>query len=465
MSGAKHRRPPGPRGLPLVGSVRDLRRDPLAFLQMLSREYGDVASFRIGSRSVYQFTHPDHVRDILVTHNRCFHKTGLVLQARPFLGNGLLTSEGEFHTRQRRMIQPALNPQHVSRYTGIITEYADRMCQSWRSGQQVDVFEQMLEVTLKIIARALFDVDLDAEAREIEEAITIAIRYFDKLLSPKKSILSRLPLPRNRRYWRAQRFLEARIQRMISQRRAGTCAGTDVLSRLVQARDVEGDGGGMDDRQIRDEVLTLLAAGHETIATALTWTWFLLSDHPEVEAALHLELDAVLGSRLPTAEDVPELKYTRMVLAESMRLYPPLWALSRRAVAECEIGGYHIPPGTIVGVSQYVTHRDPRFFDRPDEFRPERWDESTGEKRPRHAYFPFGGGPRLCIGEPMAWMKGVLLIATIAQRWRIRAADGDKESPEPLITLRPRGGLPGVLESRPAAGAGARNYEELVRTP
>lgn len=452
--------PPGPKGLPIIGSAFDLRRDPLGFLTMLARDFGDVALFRLGSRRIYQLNHPDYVREVLVTNNRAFVKTGLVLQARPILGRGLLTSEGDFHRRQRRLMQPALHPQRISGYGPVITEFAARLNETWQDGQSVDMFKEMLCVTLKIVARALFNTDVEREATGIEEALTIAIEHFNRLLSPRAGLRSRIPTPGNLRYKRAEQFLDQFVYRLIAERRAKPADHGDVLSMLLVAQDHEGDGSRMDDRQVRDEVMTLLAAGHETLATAMTWTWYLLSQNLDCEAALHDELRSVLNGRIPTTDDIASLPYTEMVFAESMRLYPPLWALSRRAVDDCVIGEFTIPAGATVGVSQYVMQRDSRFFPDPERFDPLRWTPEEQAKRPKYSYFPFGGGPRLCIGEPFAWQEGILLLATFAQRWRAELRPGHTVELHPLITLRPRGGLPMILRRR--SGADAANREKVA---
>lgn len=460
MTSAKdnHSAPPGPRGLPLIGSALDLKRDPLQFLQRLASDYGDVASFRLGQRTIYQFNHPDAIHDILVTKNRSFEKTGLVLQAKPILGTGLLTSEGEFHTRQRRMVQPELGPQQCLRFAPIVAEMTRDMSGGWSDGLEIELFDSMLQVTLKVISRALFRFEIAKQARDFEDALTVAIEYFNRLLRPTRGLRDHLPTKRNRQFNNAKQTIDELVYGMIRERRTRTLPGEDVLSRLLAARDVEGDGKPMAERQVRDEVITLLAAGHETIATAMTWTLYLLSRHPAVEHRLVDEVESVLANEQPSAESLEGLKFTRQVLAESMRLYPPLWALSRKAIERCEIGGYVVPEGTIVGVSQYVMHHDSRFFPDPEVFDPSRWDHDSIKARPKFSYFPFGGGPRLCIGEPLAWMEGTLMLAMIIQRWKMQFVGANPVEINPLITLRP--GSPVQMRLTARKPKGIAPYEQ-----
>jgi cytochrome P450 len=304
----------------------------------------------------------------------------------------------------------------------------------------------MMQLTLAIVGKTLFDADIEREAREIGAALTTTFELFTLAMYPFSELLDRLPLPSINRFRRARARLDATIFRMIEERRSGRRDGRcldrgDLLSMLLLAQDAEGDGDGMTDQQLRDEAMTLLVAGHETTANALTWTWYLLSEHPDVEARVHAEVDAALPGRTPDADDVLRLPYTRMVLAESMRLYPPAWALGRRAITDHELDGYLIPARSIVLLSQYIMHRDPRFYAHPERFDPERWTPEAQSGRPKFSYFPFGAGPRQCIGEQFAWMESTLVLATIAQRWRLRLVSGHPVEPRPLITLRPKHGM------------------------
>jgi cytochrome P450 len=324
----------------------------------------------------------------------------------------------------------------------MMTDFAERTSTRWTDGETLDMSQEMMRLTLGIVGKTLFDADVESEAQEIRESLNTLMELFNAMLLPFSELLEKLPLPQNRRFQTAKDRLDATIYRMIDERRRTGEDRGDLLSMLLLAQDEEGDGKGMTDQQVRDESLTIFLAGHETTANALTWTWYLLSQHPDVEAKLHEELDRVLkGKRLPTFEDVPSLRYTEMIFAESMRLYPPAWAIGRLAVSDCEIGGYVIPTGSLVLLSPYVMHRDERFYPDPTRFDPERWMPEARESRPTYSYFPFGGGARRCIGEGFAWMEGILLIATLAREWRMRLVPNHPVEVRPVITLRPKHGM------------------------
>ncbi len=369
-------------------------------------------------------------------------------RAKRLLGEGLLTSEGEFHLRQRRLAQPAFHRQRIAAYATTMVEYAARACDQWRAGETRDVARDMMRLTLAIAGKTLFDADVEGEADEIGEALTTTFELFNRLTLPFAQLLERLPLPATRRFQKARERLDATIYRIIDERRASGADRGDLLSMLIAVRDEEGDGTGMTDEQLRDEAMTIFLAGHETTANALTWTWYLLSQHPDIEARFHAEVDEVLKGEPPTAEDFPRLPYTEMVFAEAMRLYPPAWIIGRRALGDYRIDGYTIPARSILLMSQYMTHHDARFFPDPFRFDPERWTPEARESRPKFSYFPFGGGPRLCIGESFAWMEGALVLATIARRFRMRLAPGHPVEMQPLVTLRPKHGMRMILESR-----------------
>jgi cytochrome P450 len=452
---AKPARPPGPRGRwPGEMALRLVRR-PLELLSMLARDYGDVSTVgRVNGRPIVFLAHPDHVRDVMVTHQRRFVKGRGVERTKLLLGEGLLTSEGQAHLRQRRLAQPAFHRDRVAAYGDVMGAYARRRAASWRAGATVDVHREMMELTLAVAGKTLFGADVEGEAREIGEALTVALESFTFALLPFSERLERMTfLPPVRRFNAARARLDQTVYRLIAARRADVAAGRDrgdLLSMLIQARDTEGDGGGMTDLQLRDEAMTILLAGHETTANALTWTLYLLSRSPEAERAFHAEVDAAAaaaGDRPVNAEDLARLPYTRMVLAESMRLFPPAWAVSRRATAEHPVGDWVLPEGTLVLVSQWVTHRDARWWPDPERFDPERWLPERAAERPKFAYFPFGGGTRICIGEQFAWMEGTLILAELARRWRFRAPAA-RPVPLPLVTLRPKAGMPMALESR-----------------
>jgi len=407
-----------------------MQRDPLAFLTAVARAYGDVAHFTFGPQHLYLINHPDLIRDVLVTQQHSFMKGRALQRTKVLLGEGLLTSEGELHRRQRRLMQPAFHRDRLAQYARVMVEDAERTAANWVQGE-TDVAREMMRLTLSIVGRSLFGSEIQGEADEIGRALTELMDVFTVILNPFTQWLQRLPLPRKRAAGRAIERLDRTIDRMIAERRAPDAGRGDLLSMLLLARDEDG-GGGMSDRQVRDEVMTLFLAGHETTANALSWTWYLLAQHPEVERKLHAEVD----SEGPVYERLP---YTRMVLSESMRLYPPAWIIGRLALEDVPIGGHTIPRGAVVMVSQWVTHRDPRWWPDPERFDPERF--AAEPSWPKFAWYPFGGGSRTCIGEGFAWMEGVLVLAVLARRWRFELARSEPVRPRPVITLRPRGGI------------------------
>ena len=374
---------------------------------------------------------------------------GLVLQrAKRLLGEGLLTSEGEFHRRQRRLAQPAFHRQRIASYAEAMVHYANRTSDRWHDGATLDISEEMMRLTLGIVGKTLFDADVESESGEVGEAMAVVMELFDTLTLPFFELLSKLPLPQLRRFDAARTRLDNIIFSLVEDRRRSGVDRGDLLSMLLLAQDEEGDGGQMTDQQLRDELMTIFLAGHETTANALTWTWYLLSQHPEIEANLHREIDDVLGSRQATFTDVANLRYTEMVLAESMRLFPPAWAIGRLSTTDCELGGYAVPRKSLVIVSQYVMHRDDRYYTAPLTFDPSRWTETAREARPQFAYFPFGGGPRRCIGEGFAWMEGILLLATLGQKWKLRLVPHHPVALKPLVTLRPKHGMKMTISKR-----------------
>lgn len=450
------RYPPGPRRIFPLSGLLAYRKGPLPFFQNLAAQYGDISYFRLGPQEAFFLNHPDYIKDVLVTNHQNFHK-GLVLQrAKRLLGEGLLTSEGDFHLRQRRLAQPAFHRARIASYAGVMTSYATETRERWRDGVTLDISEEMMRLTLGIVGKTLFDADVVSDAKQVGEAMTVVMDLFNTLTIPFFELLQKLPLPQLRRFDSAKARLDAIIYRLIEERRRSGVDRGDLLSMLLLAQDTEGDGGTMTNEQLRDEVMTIFLAGHETTANALTWTWYLLSQNSAVEVKLHEEIDRVLAGRLPTFEDVAQLKYTEMVLAESMRLYPPAWALGRLAMTECQIGGYVVPKKSLVLMSQYVMHRDPRYFPEPLVFDPDRWTVAARESRPQFSYFPFGGGTRRCIGEGFAWMEGILLLATLAQHWRMRLVANHPVALKPVITLRPKHGIQMTVIRRQSAGAGGR---------
>jgi cytochrome P450 len=420
----------------------------LAFLAHLSQTYGDVAAFRLGPERVVLLTHPDHIHGVLVTHHRNFVKGRRGDVSKQFLGEGLLNSEGTVHRRQRRLTQPAFHHQRLSSYAAIMRDHAVRLCQRWRHGATLDIAPAMTELTLAIVCETLFHVDIEPEANAISSAINTLMQLSPRFSLPFAALLTKLPLPSNVRLQRAQQLLDTIIYRIIHERRAAGTDRGDLLSMLLLAQDESALSSGMTDKQVHDEALTLLLAGHETTATALTWTWYLLSQHPAVEAALHRELDTVLAGRLPTVDDLPHLVYTRLVFTEALRLYPPAWLMTRRAQVSHQIGDYTLPAGSFILISPYITHHDARFFPEPEAFQPQRWDNAKAQTHSRFAFFPFGAGPRQCVGEGFAWMEGILVLATLAQQWHMRLVPDHPIALHPLVTLRSKYGMPMTLRRR-----------------
>lgn len=443
------RLPPGP-GRAWPGQLAfAFSRDRLRFLHDLTARYGDVVFVRVAGEPFAILNHPDYVRDVLVTRHRQFHKGIGLERARLLLGNGVLTSEDDFHDRQRRLILPAFHRDRIAAYAATMADCANRRSETWTAGERRDIAKDMAALALAIAGKTLFDADVERQATGIGAALTRVLHSFNFAMLPYGDRMVNWPLPPSIRFRRARAQLDAIMYRLIAERRASPGDGRDVLSMLVSARDDEGDGRGMTDEQIRDEVLTLLLAGHETTANALTWTWYLLSQHADAERRLHEEVDRVLGRRVPSLDDVNALRWTRAILSESMRLFPPAYVLGRRALEPYRVPGtdYEIPAGTTLLLSQYLLQRDPRFWNEAERFTPERWAEGQREPR-RYTYFPFGAGPRVCIGEHFAWMESTLVLATVARLWRLRHVCGHRVEPDPLITLRTKYGMHMTIEPR-----------------
>ena len=437
---------PGPRGRPLLGVLNEFRKDPPGYLQKVTQEYGDIVYLPLGRQHIYHLAHPDAIRDVLVTNQHKFKKSRMLERAQLLLGEGLLTSEGEYHRRQRRLMQPAFHRERLAGYASVMTDRTAAARDGWQPGQHFDVMQEMMRLTLAIVTRALFSANVDSEADEIGTALTQVFDLFEVIMMPFSELLEKLPLPAMRRFKRARKRLDETIYRMIAERRASGRDAGDLLSMLLLAQDEEGSGG-MTDTQVRDEALTLFLAGHETTADALTWAWYLLSQNPRAEAVFHAELDRVLAGRLPSLEDLPQLRYTESLFAETLRLYPPAWGMGRRALEDYRVGEFMIPARSVILMSPYVVQRDPRWYPDPLEFRPERWFQED-PARPKFAYFPFGGGARVCIGERFAWMEGALILAAMGQRWRLRMEPGHRVATQARITLRPRYGMRMIAEAR-----------------
>lgn len=437
--------PPGPAGGRIFGSLRESRRDTLNFYSEARRRFGDIVRFRsIGSFSWIFLAHPDDIDHILRLKQQNYPKGFFSLQLQPLVGQGLLTSEGELWLRQRRLIQPAFHRKRLATLAGTMSAAAQDTVVRWqaiaRGDRPVDVADEMMRLTLRIVGQALFSTDTSAATGTVSRAVDVAIAYVNFRLNHPFALSERIPTPRNLRFLRARRALDAVVNAIIEERRRSGADTGDLLSMLLLARD-EATGTGMSDRQLRDEVMTILLAGHETTAVALSWTWYLLSQHLRIERNLHDELDGVLGGRTPTIDDLPNLPYTRMVVDESLRLYPPAWGVARQAKDADEMRGYDIAPRTPIATLTWVTHRHPEFWDTPEVFDPERFTPARSTGRPHFAYFPFGGGPRQCIGNNFALMEAQLILATLAQHYAPRLARGHRVEPQPLLTLRPRYGM------------------------
>jgi cytochrome P450 len=434
------RRPPGPKGLPVLGNMLDFSRDVLRYYIEWARDYGDIVSLRLAGWPVVLLNNPDYAEYVLVRNPRNFIKFPLFFRhVRAIFGQGLLTSEGEFWHRQRRLAAPAFHPQRVASYGDVMVQDTERMLATWQPGELRDVHADMMALTLRIAAKTLFNAEVDKDVAEIGQAFNTIVEEIARRVRRPLRIPDAIPTPGNIRYLRGVRRIDRLVNAIIKERQAHGGDRGDLLSMLMMARD--DDGKPMTDQQLRDEVITLLLAGHETTALALSWTWYLISQHPKVDATLAAELRKVLGGRLPTVGDLPHLRYTEHVVTEAMRLYPPAWGFGREARAACEIGGYAIPAGTTVIISPWVSHRDPRYFDKPTAFRPERWSGDFAATLPRFAYIPFGGGPRICIGNRFAMMEAVLVLATVAQRFRLEWQYDRPVVPLPSITLRPKDGV------------------------
>ncbi|HXX21169.1 MAG TPA: cytochrome P450 [Candidatus Acidoferrum sp.] len=449
VAAGKNRFPPGPKGLPLAGMAFHLRRDPLEGLRQITREYGDIVRFHVMTQERILLNHPDWINQVLVVQHNKFHKSELTRRVTArMLGNGLLISEGEFWRRQRRLAQPAFHRNRVNDYAGTMLEIAEARIRDWRDGEARNIGQEMTALTLDIAVRTLFGTTLPEEARGVGRAMTFLMRYSLRRQRLPFRLPETWPTPANRRADRELEFIDSLVYRIISERRAEVNSNhhNDLLALLMGAMDE--DGTQMTPQQLHDETMTLFLAGHETTAQMLSWTWYALSQNPQVEARLHEELSGVLGARPVEAAYFPRLPYLQAVMNESLRLYPPAYIMAREVIEPCEIGGYVMRPKSTIIFSQWVMQRDPRFYDDAEAFRPERWLDGLANRLPAGAYFPFGGGPRRCIGEGFALLEAAIVIATLARRFRFRLASGAQVVPEPLVTLRPRHGIPMTLHAR-----------------
>jgi len=444
--------PTGPRGLPLIGVIRDVRKDSLGFLMRTATEHGPVSGYRLGPGRSYLVSHPDGLKHVLQDNVQNYTKDHVSYSLmRRVVGDGLVTSQGETWLKQRRLAQPAFHRARISAMAEQMVRAAAELSGQWsdaqRSGEPRRAARDMLGLTLRIVGEALLGTDVRAQTEAVSAAFNVISEQTVERFRDLRILPPILPTAYDRAFRQANQSLREVVATLVAQRRQHMEDRGDLLSMFMLAQDEE-TGERMDDAHVQDEVLTMLLAGHETTATALTWTWALLEQNPDAERAFHAELDSVLGGRLPTAEDVPRLVYTRRVLDETMRLYPPVYILSRKVVSDDTICGYQVLGGSMLDVSPYVTHRLPEFWPDPERFDPDRFSPERSATRPRYAYFPFLGGPRQCIGNNFALMEGVLILATLGQRHRPRLVAGYTPKPEPLITLRPSEELPVVITSR-----------------
>jgi cytochrome P450 len=436
-------------GAPLVGALNELRADQVGFMMRMRRTYGEVVEFPLLMLRMILVANPELIQAVLVTHADKIRKSDIdhaVL--RQALGNGLLPNEGESHRYQRRLMQPAFHHKRIEGYGQTTIDFTEKMLAAWRDGMELDMFEAMTTLTLYVVSKVLYDADVSGEARMVGESVEAFSRNGERQYMQGFVLPSWVPTSENRAIRKAIARIDSVIVPIIEARRASGEDRGDLLSMLLSAQDEE-TGVGMSDKQVRDEAVTLFMAGHETTSNTLAWTWILLSRNPDAEAKLHAELDSVLGGRAITPADLPRLKYLDWVIKEALRLYPPAWAISWRVPQEdLHINGYTFAKGKLLFISPYVVHRDVRWFPEPDAFIPERWADDLEKRIPRYAYFPFGGGPRICIGNSFALMEARLIVGAIAQRYRVQLDPAHPIIPEALITLRPKGRLPMRLSAR-----------------
>ena len=467
--------PPGPSSRLPLKLVFEFLRDPLTVLHNLSKEYGDISHFKFGKHHIYFVNDPDYIKDVLVNYENNFIKSRGLQLAKRILGEGLLTSEGELHRRQRQLIQPVFHSDEVHNYANIMTDYTLDISSQWHDQATIDIHKEFMHLALAIVSKIFFNVSIEeSEVKEIDQYVTTIIEHFNRARIPFAGIIEKVPLPSNIRFHQSKRHLDEIIYRIIdshvnsnsdnddyNQPQNGSHLHSDLIRLFLQGqadghisasknneslgkrnKKIHNNIASNNRQQLRDNVMTIFLAGHETVANALTWTFYLLSQNPKEEKMLHEELDSVLrDDNAATAKDISKLEYTQRVFTESMRLYPPAWAIGRQAIKDCKIGDYVIPIGSSILMSQYLMHHDPRYFREPERFDPERWNPEEKAKRPRFSYFPFGGGARSCIGETFAWVEGILVIATIARRWKMRVMPEHPIVLQPLVTLRPKHGM------------------------
>ena len=445
--------PPGPPDPPIIGKAIQYVRHPIELLQETAH-YGDLATMSVKPWLIYLVNHPDLVKEVLVTNHLRIGRWRNVKAFKHLMGEGLVTSDNPLHLRQRRMMQPQFHRAMIEGYSSTMTRYATEFSQGWQHGSDVDIYEEMRSLTLKIVVKTLFSIDLPSEVLRLGKAFELSNHYITRRFNQYErmsALFHALPLPFTIRFKRELSYLDRLVYDLIDKRRREGDDSGDLLSLMLQASDEAQDGRGEDrmtDRQVRDETVTMFAVGHETVTVALTWAWYLLSIHPDLQARFHNELDEVLEGRPPTLDNLGELQYTEQVITEAMRLYPPIWRTGRVVTQPFDLAGYEIPRGALLCIAPIITHRDPRWFDAPGEFQPERWTSEFRDRLPRFAYYPFGGGPRLCIGEGFAWMEMKLVMAVLGQLWRVTSDPKRRVELNPLVSLRPKNRLNLRLERR-----------------
>lgn len=440
--------PPGPKGTWIGGNLQQFGSGRLEFLVDVARTYGGLASFRFGPKRILLASDPDLIEQVLVTDAKHYIKHFGARAYKPVLGNGLVTSKGDLWLRQRRLSQPAFLKPRVQSYAPLMLDLTEKMLDTWKPGSDVDVHHEFSSLTSAIALKTLFDLDDPSNRNRFTESLRLSFDIISARLHRIIKLPYWLPSRANRRLKQAVRELYAVVDGFIAAGRARKEPGNDLLSRLLAAQD--DDGSRMSDRQLRDEMMTLYLAGHETTALTLSWSWYLISQNPDVEAKLVAEWNRVLAGRLPTADDLPNMPYTDAVVMEAMRVYPPVYLIGREATRDMELGGYRVKKGYTIFMSQWVNHRDPRYFPSPEEFRPERWEDGLATRIPKYAYYPFGGGPRICIGNTFALMEAAIILATVGQRYRFTLMPGARIDFRPQITLVPASGIPASLALRDA---------------
>ena len=439
--------PPGPKDVFPYSTAWKFLRDPLNTLNTISQNYGDISYFKFGKLNVYFLNHPNYIEDVLVANHKNFIKSRGLQISKRLLGSGLLTSEGEYHDKQRQLIQPTFYQNRIKSYAEIMVKKTLNLCHNWKEGTELDIQKEMTHLTLEIICKAVLGYDIKPEDDQIGDSLLTCMNYFNRLLMPFGELIEKIPiLPINKGFKTAKENLDNIVFKMINEHRIklekNENKENDLLFTLLKSQYDTVEGVQMSDQQLRDEVMTIFLAGYETTANALTWTFYLLSEHPAIDARLEKEIYSVIDNKLNVSfDDIQKLGYTTKVLTESMRLYPPAWALGRQAINDCKIGKYIIPSGSIILMSQYVMHRNPLYFPDPDAFFPDRWTDEFKKNLPRFSYFPFGGGIRSCVGEPFAWMETILIIAIINRLWKMNSLSSNKVILKPLATLRPKYGM------------------------